>query len=80
MVAPNPASRDLHVRVSLSGDAPARLELLDLAGRRLRAHELSGGGEQTVRFQNLERVPPGVYLLRLSQGRESRFARFAITR
>ena len=79
-VAPNPASRELHVRVSLPDAAPSRLELLDLAGRRLRARELSGAGEQTVRFQDLEHVPPGVYLLRLSQGRESRFARFAITR
>jgi len=76
--APNPASREVSVRVALPSDAPARLELLDLAGRQVRARVLDGAGERTASFDGLDRLAPGLYLLRLTQGRESRFARLAI--
>jgi len=78
--APNPASRELSVRVALPTDAPAQLELLDLAGRRVRAQELAGGGERTVRLDGVDRLAAGIYLLRLTQGRATRFARVAIVR
>jgi hypothetical protein len=79
-IEPNPASRAVSVRVSLPGGAPASLELLDLAGRRLRARSLTGAGERTERLDGLEAIAPGIYLLRVTQRSASRSARLAIVR
>ena len=79
-VAPNPVARDLTVRFTLAGDSPARLELLDLAGRRLRVREARGAGEQSVRFEDLGRMEPGLYVVRLAQGAQVRSARVAVVR
>jgi hypothetical protein len=79
-IEPNPASRAVSVRVSLPGGAPASLELLDLAGRRMRARTLTGAGERTERLDGLEAIAPGIYLLRVTQRSASRSARLAIVR
>lgn len=77
---PNPAGHELRVSFSLGDSGPARLELLDVAGRRVRAMEVAGGGQHVERFDRLGELPAGVYLLRLAQGASVRLARVAILR
>jgi hypothetical protein len=74
---PNPARGALDVRYRLPDAAPARLELFDVSGRRLRALDVRGIGEGTARFERLAELRAGVYVIRLSQGREQRTARVA---
>ena len=68
-VGPNPASSPLHVEFSLASDAPATLELVDVAGRRWLHDELGslapGGHTATVSLASLP--GPGVFWLHLSQ-------------
>ena len=70
---PTPSRDILRVSFSLPGSAPARLELLDIAGRRIEARDVGslGPGHHLVEFGRSVRVPSGVYLLRLSQGGRS---------
>jgi hypothetical protein len=74
---PNPVTDDAVVRFSLSDSAPATLELMDLAGRRVWSKNVGelGAGEHVVRLAEGARMSRGVYFLRLTQG-----ARFATTR
>ena len=68
-VGPNPASSPLRVEFSLPNDAPASLEIVDVAGRRWRHDELgtlsAGTHAATVSLAGLP--GPGVFWLHLSQ-------------
>src|SRR5262249_18665992 len=67
---PDPArSGALRVALTLSGAAPARLELLDLAGRRLLTREVGelGAGAHLLPLDGAGALPAGVYWLRLEQ-------------
>jgi len=75
---PNPARETLSVRLSLPTDAPARIELLDLAGRRLRARDVQGAGDRLERFDGLGDLAPSVYVVRVTQGGVVRAARVAL--
>ena len=80
-VSPNPAMRDLRVMFELGSGAAARLELLDLAGRRCAAFDVTAMG----RGRHAMTIPaaglaPGIYLLRLTQNGEERHARCAVIR
>ncbi len=79
---PNPAAGALLVALSLPSAAPARLELLDVSGRRLQAQELRGlgPGDVLVRLERSTGVQPGVYFLRLSQGGRSLVSRASVVR
>jgi len=74
---PNPAQQDLRVAFALPDESPARLELFDVAGRRVAAREVGalGGGSHLLTLGNGTRFPAGVYLLRLSRGARSLTAR-----
>lgn len=68
---PNPArAGDLRVAFALDSYAPATLALFDLNGRRVAAREVGalGAGSHTTRLSEGERLAPGLYWLRLSQG------------
>jgi hypothetical protein len=68
--SPNPSrGRPLMVSFSLAGGEPARLELYDVAGRRLAARDVTplGPGTHRVDLAGDTRLRPGVYLLRLEQ-------------
>jgi hypothetical protein len=76
-----PANPAIGGRVSVSftlaeSDA-ARLELLDVNGRRVAARDVAGAGRHEVTLGEGQRVPPGVYFVRLTQG--SRVARARLT-
>ncbi len=76
---PNPARRSLSVSFSLPDGSPTALELLDLAGRRVRFREVGSLGAGTHRVSLVEgsTLRPGVYMVRLSRGRESRSVKVA---
>ncbi len=80
LATPNPARTECTVRFALAGDTPARLELLDLAGRRVRTQAIAGAGEHAARFERLDALPPGVYLVRLTERDRVRMARIALVR
>jgi hypothetical protein len=79
-VAPNPTSGPLRVRFTLPSGAPATLELLDLAGRRLRRMAVggNGAGSEVVDLAPREPLRPGIYVVRLEQDGRSVAARVAV--
>lgn len=80
---PNP-SRDgrLRVRMSLPASAAGRLEAFDAAGRRVASRDLGalGAGTHLVDLGDGAHFAPGLYLLRLTHGGESRTARAVVMR
>lgn len=67
---PNPAKAGFAISFSLPSNAPATLELIDLAGRRVLTREVGtlGTGRHTLALASeTGRLPIGVYGIRLSQ-------------
>ena len=80
-VRPNPASgRGLHVALALPTGAAARLELLDVSGRRVLARDVGslGVGRHTVNLAAGRSVAPGLYWVRLTQGANRQTTRVAV--
>ena len=79
---PNPASRGLTAAFSLPDAAPARLELLDLAGRKVLVRDVGalGGGSHVVPLAEERTIAPGLYVLRLSRRGRSLTARAIVVR
>jgi hypothetical protein len=79
-VRPNPSRGGaLTVHFTLPTDAPARLELLDVVGRRIASHEV-GMGQHTLDLGAGHHLAPGLYLVRLTQGANTRTTRVAVLR
>ncbi len=79
--SPNPArGGSAAVTFALRSSEPATLELLDLGGRRVDAHEVGalGAGVHRVAFAAGRRLAAGVYFARLTQGRDVRTTRVAV--
>ena len=68
-ISPNPAlSGRMTVRCTLPSTAPATVELLDIAGRRLASRALAGvAGPQSVSLGDDVPIAPGFYWVRLRQ-------------
>ena len=81
-VQPNPAVRDLAVAFSLPDASPARLEVLDIAGRTMFERQVGalGPGSHVVNVAAARTLPAGIYLIRLTQGGRSLTARGAVIR
>jgi Abnormal spindle-like microcephaly-assoc'd, ASPM-SPD-2-Hydin/Viral BACON domain len=79
---PNPASIELKVAFTLPDGAAATLELLDLAGRRLRSEDVGGlgAGRHVMSFGGTRSLPGGVYLIRLTRGGHAFVSKVAIVR
>jgi hypothetical protein len=80
-VSPNPSRGGfLTVHFSLPTTAPARLELLDVAGRRIATHEvgLFGAGPHALDLGKGQHLAPGLYLVRLAQGANVRVTRAVV--
>ena len=78
---PNPAiGGELTVHFVLPVAAPARIELLDLAGRRVleRVVGALGAGHHAIDLSEGQRMKPGLYFLRLTQGGNVRLARVTV--
>jgi hypothetical protein len=70
--APNPTTSSADVRFSLGRASTGRVEVIDLAGRRVAAREWQGlaPGSHTWRFDPGRALPSGIYTIRLvSEGR-----------
>jgi len=70
----------LAVCFTLASAAAASLELLDVAGRRIAAHEVGslGAGRHALDLGEGLRLAPGLYLVRLTQGTNSRTAKVVL--
>ncbi len=80
---PNPASRHLTLGFTLPSGAPAQLELIDLAGRRVLARDvgaLGAGAHQLDLSREAAALRPGVYSIRLTQGGRALTRKVAIVR
>jgi hypothetical protein len=78
---PNPVvGRGFNVTFSLPTSASARLELLDMSGRRLSEREVGslGAGRHTVNLVEGKRVAPGLYWVRLVQGENRSVSKVAV--
>jgi len=80
-VRPNPANRSrLNVAFALPSGAAARLDLIDVSGRRVISREVGslGAGRHTVNLSEGRAVAPGLYWVRFTQGANERAARVAV--
>jgi len=77
-VSPNPGRGALHVLFGLADRRPARIEVVDVAGRRVIAREVGALGPGRHRVELGRGLRPGVYLVRLTQGVEARMLRAAV--
>jgi hypothetical protein len=79
---PNPSSLPLHVTFSLPENGPARLELVDVAGRSVFAQALGapGPGLFDASFGEGASIRPGTYWLKLSQGGGETASRIVLLR
>jgi FG-GAP-like repeat len=80
-VRPNPAvGGRINVSFALPSTAPARIEVIDIAGRRVAEREVGslGSGRHVVEIAGGRHLAPGIYLVRLTQGTSVRTARVAI--
>jgi hypothetical protein len=77
---PNPAREAVEVEFTLPRAGPARLELMDVAGRTVSARTLEGAaGPQRVRLELAGRAP-GLYFLRLAHDGVTLTRRVVVTR
>lgn len=74
------ASGPLEVRFSLPAADPARLDLIDLQGRRIAGREVRAGasGQGRITLSETALLKPGVYFVRLQQGGVQKTARIAV--
>jgi hypothetical protein len=80
---PNPAvGSRLGVQFALPDATPARLELLDVSGRRVVEREVGalGPGWHTVDLAAGRRLATGLYLVRLTKGADVRVSRVVVLR
>jgi len=78
---PNPAVTELSVRLTLPAWSEARLELYDVAGRKVRSVPLAlGPGAHTVSLGPTAQFEPGVYFLHLTQGSRTLTRRVTLLR
>jgi hypothetical protein len=80
-IRPNPARARAEVWFTLEDDGPARLEVLDLAGRRVRSLEAGAGpGRHHVELDCARSLGPGLYLVRLTQAGRAVTRKLVVTR
>jgi hypothetical protein len=79
-VRPNPSpGGDLTVSFSLDAGGPATLELLDVAGRRVRTHRVRPEpGAHEIHWSGSPRLAAGLYLVRLRQGDRERSTKVCV--
>jgi hypothetical protein len=78
----NPSGSDLAVTVTLPDASPARIDITDIAGRRMLTRDLAdlGPGSRVVSLPETRALAAGVYVVRLSQGGRSVTTRAIVIR
>jgi parallel beta helix pectate lyase-like protein len=81
-VRPNPSRDGFTVAVTLPDDAPARIEVVDLAGRRVLGREIGGlgPGQHVVALPEARTLPTGVYLVCVWHGGRTLATRAVVVR
>jgi hypothetical protein len=79
---PDPATQGLTVLFSLPDASAARLEVVDIAGRRVRSRDVGslGPGDHVLGLAAPGELRPGVYFTRLTRGAESVVKRVSVIR
>ncbi len=79
---PNPSRGALTVAFQLATEGEVRIELLDIAGRRVLEHRVDrmAPGDHVLSLARAGEVAPGMYALRLKQGERSATTRVIVTR
>jgi hypothetical protein len=77
---PNPSRGSVALDVTLPDDTPARIELLDVAGRVQRTQTVAGAGAHSVAFRDLGTLAPGLYFARASHPHGVASTRVVITK
>ena len=77
---PNPARGAFALELSLTGDGAARVELLDVSGRVVRARDVSGAGTHAVTFADVGSLAPGLYFARATSAAGSATRRIVLAR
>ena len=79
---PNPTRDRMFVRVTLPSSRPAALEVHDVAGRRVAVHNVGvlGPGEHTLELDAERKLPTGVYVITLTDGRHLRSTKAVVIR
>jgi hypothetical protein len=80
--ATNPSLDGLAVAFSLPDAAGAKLEVLDVAGRQVVSRAVGdlGAGDHVLQLARPGTILPGIYIVRLTRGAESRTTRVSIIR
>jgi len=78
----NPSRGAIRLELALPNPGKAKVELFDVAGRRVESRELevSAPGRQVVEWPGARRLAAGVYMARLSQGGHDVKTRIALIR
>lgn len=79
---PNPAAKDMRVSFSLASDVPGKIELIDVAGRRVLDQEVGslGAGNHLLDLGSVATLRAGVYWIRLTQSGRSLIAKGIVAR
>lgn len=79
---PNPTSGGLVVSLTLPSSAPATVEVVDVAGRRIARQEVGtlGPGRHLIDLARGTAIPAGIYSIRLTQAGQSVFAKATVVR
>jgi len=79
---PNPTQGDATVRLAARAPGPARLEVFDLAGRRVHGetHLIASAGVHPILLSLPRELPGGLYLVRVTIGGQAAVARLALLR
>jgi len=79
---PNPTHGEATVVFTLPGDETARIEIVDVRGRRVQTRDLGslGPGTHTLRIAERGGLAAGVYLVRLSYGARTLTGKMAVLR
>jgi hypothetical protein len=75
--SPNPSNGAVTLAVTLPAARGARLDVLDLAGRRVASRDLGGldPGRHVIALTEAEALAPGLYVLQLTHAGVARRAR-----
>lgn len=81
-VHPNPTARELQVSFSLPDATPATLTLVDISGRLVRNREVGslGAGPHVVDLGAGDRLPAGIYMVRLMRAGQALTTRVSVIR